>query len=611
MAPDSLGSGYAAIHKPPVPIGGITPNLTDYRATRASFRWDDAEGWLSRLPDGGLNMAYEAVDRHAAGPLADRVALRFVAPDEAIHDLTYAELAATTNRFANVLAALGVAKGERVFSLCGRVPELYVTVLGTLKHRAVFCPLFSSFGPEPVHQRLTRGDGKVLVTTAALYRKRVAGLRDRLPVLEHVVLVDATEDEVAELADPSVHALATLLDDASPDYEIGPTDPEDPALLHFTSGTTGNPKGALHVHRAVVAHHATGRFALDLHPDDTYWCTADPGWVTGTSYGIIAPLSHGVTTIVDTGEFDARRWYRILADQQVTVWYTAPTAIRMLMKAGDELAREADVSSVRFVASVGEPLNPEAVLWGHDVLGLDLHDNWWQTETGGIMVANYAACEIRPGSMGQPMPGIEVAVVAVDDEREPLLDPDGAPRLVTEPGTEGMLAIRVGWPSMFRAYLHDEARYQKCFAGDWYLSGDLVTRDGDGYLWFVGRGDDVIKTAGHLVGPFELESVFMEHPSVVEAAVIGLPDPTAGNVLKAFVTVAPGVEESDALRRELLGFGRKRLGAIAPRDVAFATNLPKTRSGKIMRRLLRARELGLPEGDLSTLETGADDGGAR
>lgn len=587
------------------PSTGATPNLGDYEATYGSFRWEDAEGWLSGLPDGrGLNIAHEAVDRHAAGDRAQQVALRFLAADGTATDLTYAALAEATNRFANVLAGLGVEPGDRVFTLSGRRPELYLAVLGTLKHRAVLCPLFSSFGPEPVHQRLTRGDGKVLVTTSALYRKRIAHQRGDLPALEHVLLVDAEEGDVEG---PGVHALAPLLAAASPSYEIGPTDPEDPALLHFTSGTTGNPKGALHVHRAVVVHHATGRFALDLHPDDTYWCTADPGWVTGTSYGIISPLTHGVTTVVDMGEFDARRWYGILQDQRVDVWYTAPTAIRMLMKAGPELPRTFDLSQLRFVASVGEPLNPEAVVWGDEVLGLPIHDNWWQTETGGIMVANYASADIRPGSMGRPMPGIEVGLVEVDDEREPLLDADGRPRLVTEPDTDGMLAVRVGWPSMFRAYLHDEERYARCFAGDWYLSGDLAARDADGWLWFVGRGDDVIKTAGHLVGPFELESVFMEHPAVVEAAVIGLPDPVAGNVLKAFVTLAPGHEESDALRRELLGFGRTRLGSIAPRDVAFHPNLPKTRSGKIMRRLLRARELGLPEGDLSTLETGPVD----
>jgi acetyl-CoA synthetase len=604
------GGTRRVIHKPP-PTGPVVPNLVDYDATRASFTWAEAEGWLSHLPDGGgLNIAHEAVRRHAHGPRADRVALRFLGEDDSVTDLTYTQLDEQVSRFANALAGLGVEPGDRVFSLCGRRPELYVTVLGTLAHRAVFCPLFSSFGPEPVHQRLTRGDGRVLVTTASLYRKRIAALRDRLPDLEHVLLVDATAEEAAAAEGSGVHALGPLLAGASPDHEIGPTDPESPALLHFTSGTTGNPKGALHVHRAVVAHHATGRFALDLHPDDVFWCTADPGWVTGTSYGILSPLTHGITTVVDTAEFDARRWYRILEEQRVTVWYTAPTAIRMLMREGPDLTHERDLSSVRFVASVGEPLNPEAVVWGADVLGLPIHDNWWQTETGGIMVANYAACDIRPGSMGRPIPGIDAAVVAVDDENEPILEPDGSVRILTEPGAEGVLALRRGWPSMFRGYLHEEERYAKCFVGDWYLSGDLVSRDEDGWYWFVGRGDDVIKTAGHLVGPFELESVFMEHPAVAEAAVIGLPDPVAGNVLKAFVTLAGGVAESDELRRELLGFGRKRLGAIAPREVAFATDLPKTRSGKIMRRLLRARELGLPEGDLSTLEPSRGAAGA-
>ena len=599
--PGTPGHTHGVIRKA-APRGGVAPNLADYDQTRATFTWAEAEGWLDGLPGGrGLNIAHEAVDRHAAGPKAHQVALRFLSDHADPVELTYADLRAATNRFANVLAGLGVEPGDRVFALCGRQPELYLAVLGTLKHRAVFCPLFSSFGPEPVHQRLTRGNGRVLVTTAALYRKRVRQLRERLPELEHVLLVDAVDDDPD---DPGVRALHPLLDAASPEYEIGPTDPEDPALLHFTSGTTGNPKGAIHVHRAVVAHHATGRFALDLHPDDVFWCTADPGWVTGTSYGIISPLTHGVTTIVDTAEFDARRWYRTLQDQHVDVWYTAPTAIRMLMKAGPELPAEHDLSALRFIASVGEPLNPEAVVWGDEVLGRPIHDNWWQTETGGIMVANYASSDIRPGSMGRPMPGIDAAIVAVDDESEPIVGPDG-PELVATPGAEGVLALRVGWPSMFRGYLHDDERYARCFVGDWYLSGDLVSRDADGWYWFVGRGDDVIKTAGHLVGPFELESVLMEHPAVVEAAVIGIPDPVAGNVLKAFVTLGPGHEPSDALRRELIGFGRTRLGAaIAPREVAFSENLPKTRSGKIMRRLLRARELGLPEGDLSTLETG-------
>jgi acetyl-CoA synthetase len=339
----------------------------------------------------------------------------------------------------------------------------------------------------------------------------------------------------------------------------------------------------------------TGYFALDFHPNDIFWCTADPGWVTGTSYGIIAPLAHGITSIVDEAEFDAEHWYTILQKERVTVWYTAPTAVRMMMKIGTEVIRKYDLSNLRFIASVGEPLNPEAVLWGIDAFGRPIHDNWWQTETGGIMIANYPAMEVRPGSMGRPLPGIEASIV---HRRR-----DGTLEFVTQTDEQGELALSPGWPSIFRGYLHDEERYRKCFAGGWYLTGDIAKRDGDGYFWFVGRADDVIKSSGHLIGPFEVESTLMEHWGVAEAGVIGKPDPVAGEVVKAFISLKPGFSASEELRRELLGFARKRLGAaVAPKEIDFIANLPKTRSGKIMRRLLKARELGLPEGDTSTLE---------
>jgi acetyl-CoA synthetase len=579
---------WATVRKGSWP-GGVVPNVVDYDAARATFSWDEARCALDGLPgDRGLNIAHEAVDRHVHGRHAERVAFRWIARDGGITDASYAELAAWTNRFANVLRDLGIGKGDRVFSLLGRVPELYVTALGTLKNTSVFCPLFSAFGPEPIRQRLERGDGRVLVTTEALYRRKVAPILDDLPTLEHVLLVGKNFDE--------------LVAGASEDFEIPPTDPEDMALLHFTSGTTGAPKGAVHVHEAVVAHRATGTSALDLHPDDVFWCTADPGWVTGTSYGIIAPLTHGVTSVVDEGEFDADRWYRVLQDQHVTVWYTAPTALRMLMKAGADVSRGYDLSALRFVASVGEPLNPEVVVWGQDALGLPVHDNWWQTETGGIMIANLAGADIRPGSMGRPLPGVEAAVLRRGPDGRAGVR-DGAVEVIDDAGVDGELALRPGWPSMFRGYLHDDERYATCFAGGWYLTGDLARRDDDGWLWFVGRADDVIKSAGHLIGPFEVESVLMEHPAVVEAGVIGVPDPVAGEVVKAFVSLRPGFEQSEELRLDLLGFARRRLGpAVAPREIDFDQDLPHTKSGKIMRRLLKARELGLPEGDLSTLE---------
>jgi acetyl-CoA synthetase len=401
-------------------------------------------------------------------------------------------------------------------------------------------------------------------------------------------------DETDALLPDGTRNFFKLLDEADEDFVIGPTDPAAPALLHFTSGTTGKPKGAVHVHEAVIAHHASGQFALDLHPRDVFWCTADPGWVTGISYGVIAPLTIGATLIVDTADFDAQRWLRILQDHRVNVWYTAPTAVRMMMRLGTEVVRQYDCSSLRFLASVGEPLSPDAVHWGEQAFGLPLHDNWWQTETGAIMIANFRSSDIKPGSMGRPLPGIEAAIVHRRG--------DAGVDLVEDVNEDGELALRAGWPSMFRDYLGERERYQKCFADGWYLTGDLARCDEDGFFWFVGRADDVIKSAGHLIGPFEVESVLLEHPAVAEAGVIGKPDPMVGQVVKAFVVIRPGHEEDEALRRALLAHARRRLGAaVAPRAIEFRTHLPLTRSGKIMRRLLKAWELGLPEGDTSTL----------
>ncbi|WP_367325749.1 acetate--CoA ligase [Streptomyces sp. HUAS ZL42] len=581
---------------------GVPPNLADYDRARSVFTWSQARTELTGLSGGGLNIAHEAVDRHVGAGLGNKVALRCLSRDNVLSTVTYGELAHRTARFANVLRSLGVGHGDRVFTLLGRCPELYTAVLGTLKNTSVLCPLFSAFGPDPVEQRLRLGDARVLVTTAALYRRKVADRRTSLPVLEHVLIVGPGAEEL-----PGTLSFEALMSAAPDRFTIPPTSPEDMALLHFTSGTTGTPKGAVHVHEAVVAHYATAAYALDLHPEDVYWCTADPGWVTGMSYGIVAPLVHGVTVVVDEGDYDARRWYRILDEQRVSVWYTAPTALRMLMRATPregpyDLPRSYDLSALRFIASVGEPLNPEAVVWGQEVLGLPVHDNWWQTETGCIMIANFAACEIRPGAMGRPLPGVEATVLKQGEDGRALIT-DGRVTELDSPDVEGELALRPGWPSMFRGYLHDKERYEAAFADDWYLTGDLVRRDADGWYWFVGRADDVIKSAGHLIGPFEVESALMEHAAVAEAGVIGRPDPVAGNVVKAFVSLRPGVEATPELERELLAFARRRLGpAVAPREIAFDQNLPKTRSGKVMRRLLRARELGLPTGDLSTLE---------
>jgi acetyl-CoA synthetase len=624
----------------------VVPNLVDYERARAEFTWEAARAELDGLPGGGLNIAYEAVDRHAAGARAEQVALRFWRKGGgSVVSLTYAELRSLTDRFASLLVSLGVGHGDTVFSLAGRIPELYVAALGTLKAGAVFCPLFSAFGPEPVRERMAIGRARVLLTTDVLYARKIAPIREQLPYLEHVLLVRGGGSAAAPLATLD---LAELMAAAADHFAVVETDAEDRALLHFTSGTTGRPKGAVHVHGAVVHHLASARSALDLHDGDVYWCTADPGWVTGTSYGIVAPLVAGVTTIVDEDELDAERWWRLLAEERVNVWYTAPTAIRMLMRLDGVLPRALDLSCLRHAASVGEPLDPEAVAWGLETFGTPFHDTWWQTETGGIMIANFAATDVEPGSMGRPLPGIDAAIVRRRS--------DGGVDVVDEPDSEGEIAIRTSWPSMFRGYLvsrpgnpaHDSAgldaaasvatprnipryssssrlgsdtdpssprardfrdgtlddeRYRACFADGWYLSGDVARRDEAGRYWFVGRGDDVIKSAGHLIGPFEVESALLAHPAVVDAGVIGTPDPVAREVVKAFVVVGPGFEADEKLRRELLGFARSRLGpVVAPRAIEFVASVPKNRSGKIVRRLLKARELGLPEGDLSTLE---------
>jgi acetyl-CoA synthetase len=570
-------------------------NLVDYPAVRRDFRWAQARERLHGLPGGGLNIGYEAVDRHAAGERRDAVALRCLERNRTT-ELTYGDLLHRTNRFANLLDRLGVARGDRVFSLLGRGPELYVTALGTLRHGSVYSPLFSAFGPEPIRERLARGDGVVLVTTPEFYEQKVAPIRDRLPNLRHVLVTGE------DAAPPRTRSLLVGLLASDERFQVPATRPGDMALLHFTSGTTGQPKGAVHVHEAVVAHHITAEYALDLRADDMFWCTADPGWVTGTSYGIVAPLTHGATVLVDSAEFDARRWYANLAENRVTVWYTAPTALRMLMRYGSALPAAYDLSALRHIASVGEALNPEAVVWGRTALGHPIHDNWWQTETGAIMISNFPSVDVRPGSMGLPLPGVQVALLERGEDGRARVT-GGRVRVLDRPDAVGELALRRGWPSMFRGYLHDEARYARCFAGDWYLTGDLARRDADGYHWFVGRADDVIKSAGHLIGPFEVESVLMEHPAVAEAGVIGKPDPVAGEVVKAFVTLRPGASVTDELRLDLLAFGRRRLGAVAPKEIAFDQHLPHTRSGKVMRRLLKARELGLPEGDVSTLES--------
>jgi acetyl-CoA synthetase len=572
-------------------VNAVAPNLASYDTVRTSFSWERLQAELFERADDKMNIAMLALDRPAALH-PDKVALRFLDARMQASELTYRGLLLQANRFANLLGRYGVPRGSAVATLLSRCPELFVTVLGALKGGRVFSPLFSAFGPEPIRSRLGLSGARVLVTTTRLYERKVAAIRPQLPGLQLVLVV--RDDPSAPLPAGTVDLQAALAAESEA-FDTVATDPDDDALLHFTSGTTGKPKGVIHAHRAVIAHHASARLALDLHQDDVFWCTADPGWVTGISYGVIAPLTCGVTVVVDREEMDVERWYALLAGQRVSVWYTAPTAIRMLMKAGLDPVKKHSYPALRLIASVGEPLNPEAVRWGVEAFGLPVHDTWWQTETGAIMIANFIAEPVAPGSMGRALPGVEIAIAR---RRE-----NGSVELLAADQV-GEIVLRPTWPSVFKCYLNDPERTRASFADGWYFSGDQARCDARGNFWFVGRSDDVIKAAGHLISPFEVECALNAHPAVLQSAVIGLPDPVAGQVVRAVVELKPDAPApNDELRRSILAHGRRLLGAaIAPRDIEFTKSLPRTRSGKIMRRLLKARALGLPEGDLSTLE---------
>jgi len=556
---------------------------------RRHYTWHDAVHEVDGQPGGGLNIAHEAVRRHARGTRRDHVAIRLVRQDRSVRDLTYHELDASASKFAAVLRRLGIRDGHTVAVLLPRSPELYIAALGTWMRTAMFCPLYAAFGPEPIRQRMLRGNVNVLVTTQAMFERKVWHMLSALPSLQYVILVDAA----VHMA-PNVFAMSLLMADADADYVIPRTDPMLPASLHFTSGTTGMPKGAVHVHRALYTHLATARNVLELHDDDVFWCTADPGWVTGTSYGIIAPLICGITMVVDEAEFDASRWYGILEEHRVTVWYTAPTAIRRLMRLHIVPHESYNLEFLRTVHSVGEPLPADAVEWGVRNLGRPILDNWWQTETGGIMIANTPSMAIKPGSMGKPVPGVSAAIAEVTAT---------AVRILDTPDVKGQLVLKRDLPSLCTTYIQDDERYQRMFRGEWYVTGDVARCDSEGYFWYVGRGDDIIKTSGHMVGPFEVERILVEHRHVAEAAVIGIPDAVVGEMVRAYVVLRQGSIDCDDLRQDILAEARRRLGAaIAPKEVVVIDSIPKTRSGKIMRRLLKTRALGLPEGDTSTME---------
>jgi len=565
----------------------IKANLQNYEKMYKTFSWDTAKKELSIVANHKLNAAHIAIDAHTQSYRKNKVALYYEGELENKEEYTFTQISENSNKVANVLKENGIKKGDRVFIFLPRIPELYFSFLGILKTGAIAGTLFSAFQEQALLDRLSNSQAKMLITNAILF-PRVQKILKQLPRLEKIIIVERDAKELPR--GRNIIYFNKEVNQAGRDFHVKQMKENDSAFMLYTSGTTGKPKGVLHRHLAILQEYMTAKWVLDLKEDDVYWCTADPGWVTGIAYEILGSWANGASAVVFDGRFSPDRWYKIIDEYRVNVWYTAPTAVRMLMAEGLDIIRRYNLSSLRHLASVGEPLNPQALFWGLKAFGLPFHDNWWQTELGAISIANYPCMDIKPGSMGKPIPGIFAEILDDKGKHLPI-------------GKEGNLALKVGFPSLMKGIWRRPKKYKSYFIDKWYISGDKAWKDKNGYFWFIGRADDVIKTGGERVGPFEVESALVEHPSVVEAGVIGKPDPLRGEIIKAFVVLQKDIKGSDKLKEELKEYVKKHLAGHAyPREIEFIDKLPKTRSGKIMRRILKAKELGLPIGDTSTLE---------
>lgn len=563
-------------------------NFGSYNERIKDFSWSVSENELEYKKGDVINIGWYCSDRICLKGKADKIALYYEDFGCVEKKYTFNDIRLAGNTIGSFLRGLGIKSEDRVCLFMDKIPELYLSFLGVLKIGAIAQPLFSAFGDESLFVRLENAGTRAIITQRK-HLSKVRKIIDRLPSLEFIVIVDYNKAKALENKE-----VAFSLEESTPveHFEIYPTKAESPSVLHYTSGTTGQPKGVKHVHYSLISQYLTAKWVLDLQENDIYWCTADPGWVTGTSYGIIGPWSLGITQCVFDSGFSAQAWYKFIEKYKVTMWYSAPTAIRSLMKAGNEIIKNYDLSCLRHLASVGEPLNSEAVIWSEKIFGKPFLDTFWQTETGSIMITNFPGMKVKPGSMGKPFPGI-TGVVLDPQTHEP----------INESGKIGLIAFRPGWPSMMRTYWNNEAKYKEKFVNGWYLSGDKSSIDNEGYFWFVGRDDDVINTGGHLVSPFEVESALLEHPAVGESAVVAKPDDVNMEVVKAFITLKPGFTPGPDLELEIMNFIRKKLSPLAmPQDIEYMDKLPKTRSGKIMRRLLHAKEWGEDIGDISTLE---------
>jgi acetyl-CoA synthetase len=537
-----------------------TYNLSNYEEIRHAYDWHQAGEDLRFRETGKVNIAYETIDRHVEDGYGDKVALHYV-DGETRTSMTFREVKERTDHYSRILRSNGVKKGERVFIFLPKTPECYISILAAIKIGAIAGPLFEAFMEDAVRDRINDCRGTLLITNREMV-SRVP--QNDIPSLETILYAEDIEAAPVENGGEQVEWV----------------DLEDGMLIHYTSGSTGKPKGVLHAHRVMTHQYESGKWVLDIRDDDVYWCTSHPGWVTGSVYGLFAPWLNRATIVIQGGRFKAENWYQLIADLKVTVWYSAPTAFRMLLSQGDVL-KDYDLSSLRHILSVGEPLNPEVIYWAWERLGVRIHDTWWMTETGAHLIVNLPGEKIKPGSMGRPFPGIEVGIL--DEAGNEL------PR-----GCVGQLAVKTPWPGLMKEIWGNRDKFNSYFKYEgWYVSGDLAYQDDEGYVFFQSRDDDMINSAGERIGPFEVESKLIEHPAVQEAGVVGKPDPVRGELVKAFIVLREGYEQSDSLLEDIRIFVRNNLAAhSAPREIEVMEELPKTTiSGKILRRELKRMEI--------------------
>jgi acetyl-CoA synthetase len=545
-------------------------NLNDYEQACGTFRWEDAEVEIGWDRAGRVNIAHSCIDRHVLEGNGHRTALIY--NDWARRECySYKDMELLTNRLANVIKGFGIKKGERIALFMPPCPEFYISLLAVVKIGAIAVPLNSKCMKDSVTSFLSDSEPAMVITTNAL-RQRIAD--DEIDSIRVILTTDSSN------AAYNWHSLKAK----APETPVTEwVERHEPMLLLYTSGSTGNPKGVIHAHAGAPQYFQTGRWVLDFREGDVYWCNADPGWITGISYGVWAPFLSGVCTVVCNESPDAHNCYRLLKNNKVTVWYTTPSILRSLMNKDSYTQKIFQPGTLRKIISVGEPLNPIINRWSIKKFNLAVYDSWWMTETGAMIIANFSCLPLKPGSIGKAFPGIYAAIIDESGNELP-------------PYAMGQLAIKSGWPAMMMGIWKDEEKYREYFRlPPWYITGDLAYKDNEGYVWFQGRIDDVIKINSERVGPFEIESKLVEHPAVDEAGVIGKPDPLQGEVIKAFVVLSDNYIWSEALRREICTFIKTKLGPrLVPCEIEVCSSLPRTRSGKLMRRILKYRELGLP-----------------